>query len=494
MAGKSQTPWDLLGLPMDCTERDIRSAYARRLKVTRPDDDPVAFQRLVEARDITLSVARGELRINVRSDLEPALARGEEAATQVSPKTEITARTPAAVVSDAVVSPAPAPVDQVAEAQSIVDEIARKLDPVVALADLEDWPKWVAAAGRLDHYERLRIEPQLLRKLPVLLPGIAGVVSPYREDTRLDWLPWRPHHKPDVHDRQRAVMQRDMVLALDEDFGWTRYDRQVYAALHALDAQSVLAQLKGLRFSVEVNRGPPVQQRDSSGIVIFSERDLRSYFGAEYAYYQRLYLRARELRRWPAKWNYMHALLAPIYALQRRLWLLFAAWLLAALFVFVWFEVPGWHSGWLPQDKIALNEIATLLPFVPLLLVHLWSGLFSHRAQFGRAARVIAVADRHGVFEPRRRAAFLANKSGPRGTVNRRLKWVPSILMIGLFIVLRLLMNEHNSAPYNPNFGTWIGESQTLNVPPPRDFDPSQPSDTTFALPGFSPYKWQPQK
>jgi len=42
-------PFDLLGLDEDASERDVRRAYAQRLKRTRPDDDPVAFQRLHEA-------------------------------------------------------------------------------------------------------------------------------------------------------------------------------------------------------------------------------------------------------------------------------------------------------------------------------------------------------------------------------------------------------------------------------------------------------------
>ena len=37
---------DLLGLPVDADERAVKRAYAARLKVTRPDDDPAAFQRL----------------------------------------------------------------------------------------------------------------------------------------------------------------------------------------------------------------------------------------------------------------------------------------------------------------------------------------------------------------------------------------------------------------------------------------------------------------
>lgn len=51
-------PFDKLGLGEDATERDVRRAYAVRLKKTRPDDDPVAFQALHEAYQACLEEVR----------------------------------------------------------------------------------------------------------------------------------------------------------------------------------------------------------------------------------------------------------------------------------------------------------------------------------------------------------------------------------------------------------------------------------------------------
>lgn len=48
----------LLGLDADADERAIKRAYARQLRVTRPEDDPVAFQRLHVAYQAALAQLR----------------------------------------------------------------------------------------------------------------------------------------------------------------------------------------------------------------------------------------------------------------------------------------------------------------------------------------------------------------------------------------------------------------------------------------------------
>lgn len=50
--------WKILDLPARSDERSVKRQYARLLKVTRPDEDPVAFQQLREAYERALQLAR----------------------------------------------------------------------------------------------------------------------------------------------------------------------------------------------------------------------------------------------------------------------------------------------------------------------------------------------------------------------------------------------------------------------------------------------------
>lgn len=44
-------PWSILGIDATTDPAEIKAAYAARLRLTRPDDDPEGFQRLRQARD-----------------------------------------------------------------------------------------------------------------------------------------------------------------------------------------------------------------------------------------------------------------------------------------------------------------------------------------------------------------------------------------------------------------------------------------------------------
>ena len=57
----------MLGISKTTDERSIKSAYARKLKLTRPEDDPTAFQALVEARDVAMILATSKREKSVQA-------------------------------------------------------------------------------------------------------------------------------------------------------------------------------------------------------------------------------------------------------------------------------------------------------------------------------------------------------------------------------------------------------------------------------------------
>lgn len=62
------SPFAPLGLPPTANESDIKRAYARLLRQTRPDDDPEAFQQLHEAYKAALAYCRSRITENTASE------------------------------------------------------------------------------------------------------------------------------------------------------------------------------------------------------------------------------------------------------------------------------------------------------------------------------------------------------------------------------------------------------------------------------------------
>ncbi len=67
-------PWTLLGIAPTADVAAIRRAYARQLKLTRPDEDADSFQRLVSARDAALGDAAAIADPSPEDDIAPARA------------------------------------------------------------------------------------------------------------------------------------------------------------------------------------------------------------------------------------------------------------------------------------------------------------------------------------------------------------------------------------------------------------------------------------
>lgn len=85
------SPLDWFGLPHDADDRALKRAYAQRLKTTRPEVDPVAFQQLHEQYQAALQWLQ---RVQAQAAHDGAFPSQEESAHAEAPAEAITADAP----------------------------------------------------------------------------------------------------------------------------------------------------------------------------------------------------------------------------------------------------------------------------------------------------------------------------------------------------------------------------------------------------------------
>jgi len=73
--------WHILGIEPTSDERAVKRAYSRKLKETRPEDDPAAFQALRDAYEAAIAMLRHEELVLEAQDAAPAPVAAAEAQT-----------------------------------------------------------------------------------------------------------------------------------------------------------------------------------------------------------------------------------------------------------------------------------------------------------------------------------------------------------------------------------------------------------------------------
>jgi hypothetical protein len=193
-------PWSVLGIKKTTEERAIKSAYAKKLKVTRPEDDPVAFQRLVEARDVALRLAR----------LANASQERDEIEVQPIPVSTIHWREE---VSNS-------PIDQREQQQrsNFVEPFEQ-----ILIGDLMDKPfesieRLADKLRELTIAERLEIEPQFLLALDQYFSNQSSTVN-------------------QPIDSLHSSYQKYLVILLDQEYQWSNNERRIYEVVPYLSSE-----------------------------------------------------------------------------------------------------------------------------------------------------------------------------------------------------------------------------------------------------------------
>jgi hypothetical protein len=261
MTGSGGDLWRQLGIAPTTDEGAIRRAYAKRLREVRPDDDPIGFQHLVEARDLALRLARRD-----QEDLPWEPLHGEQDTVSQGP------------LHIAKIHPGPPP-QTIEWTEPVIDRplesdgsgldrgewgsVLDLLDIVLREAgDTSDPPAWLnhssssrpvappppaGASWReigerivgLSMADRTAIQPGLIQRLSayVTMQDAAftdwHVLNGYPVDRARKFVEWPPAAWPFF----------DLVAELDVEFGWRESDRIIHLCIGRSEAARFLSLL-----------------------------------------------------------------------------------------------------------------------------------------------------------------------------------------------------------------------------------------------------------
>lgn len=444
-------PWSELGLSGPADEAGVRRAYASRLKVVRPDQDAERFQALVAARDAAIRLARAarEAAFEEQDQGDDEEHRDDE--TGIERVISVEAAEVAPVVDLAPHGPPSAPMLAAGadEVPRLVDPSPRPLTsrspepeppapllprtPRPSLDDMleqlralmSDWPRpsaeptpqaaevVLAQIADMSREARNLIEPAVLE---AVAPALAGISQALSASPRL-WDRWQSRNMHQTTARKRALIRSDLVLGLDESFGWTTSDRHLHAILGPQQAASASSYLQAILRGRQSGDVASRSRRRANGMPLLDVQDMQSFFGDETAFYAGLYRQSATAGRWLPHWNTRWFLLAPLWMLGHWHLLPFAAWIAALWAAFAinaaltsasLASPPPWWLDWAMQMPIEARQVLfILISVLPLIGVHAGIGAYGHVLRFRRLLRRVRSADGKGIFHPSHRHSIM---------------------------------------------------------------------------------------
>jgi hypothetical protein len=436
-------PWQILGVGRDASVAEIRRAYAVLLKQTRPDEDPEAFQRLVSARDIALSVAgrtasAGNAReseraqeqrlteiVIARPEFAPKLPNLSECADRASePHTSFLPplgrapdhrpKPPGSAADQSLEEGNPPPLESQALLAELEDRIPGLSVPH-SPATIPAWRQIVKDLERLDFSARRQIEPFVIDELDELLRDTAGA---------FDLGPASP-----------GLLEISViVVALAEEFGWAEDDHAIHEALNNPAAAEAF---KGLiarhRFIHRLHASGFPNRQDAQGLPVVDREDLESFFQKEASVHARHLVKMRAAGRWLPSFDIVALVCGLCWALINRLHTtLFVGLALIALGI-----VAEWGLHVTGQPRLGSGPAALWI----LALMHLICGFFGRNSRLWMMLEAVQSADSRYIIAPAERSAFLKH-------AGRRRRW--PVVLFGLMVLVVAIIGAELTERSNP--------------------------------------------
>lgn len=424
----SSYPWSILGIPAQSGPEAIRRAYARKLKTTRPDDDPEGFKKLVEARDRALSLIADD---TVSSPKSSGTADSDQAGGLRNDFSRSTDLSAADLACETVIR----------------EGLAQR----PSAGDIETWHSILTAVGDMTLWRRRDFEADIILALHEAFRG-GTIHVPFT---------WWPIFQKRLLEADKAAAYasrafRSVVCAFIDEFDWNFNDVGIVRVLgDPKDVNDFFQFMAAVRKRQSAEDGMMPTRRDLDGLPIFDSHDVDSLFPEERRNIVQTLERRRANGRWPPGWQWRLAVSAPVFALVRCPVRYLAAWFVGLGLSLLLRE--GLHPLLPPL-------VAEPLSWLPLIAYHAWMMAFGYRGEIEHAQRYVEKADRELLFEPTLRSRYL-------GTVHDAFKTKMLLPVVVIFVgsVAFVQMKSDISRKATPGLAPqWvdIGECGQKDLPP----------------------------